>query len=58
MFFISKVVDFLSSVIYLRRFFNFLQPSLGKIDLISEINDLNCDSLNVISTLLLKIISK
>ena len=35
--------------------FNFLHPSLGRIDLISEINDLNGDSLNVISTVLLKL---
>ena len=35
-------------------FFNFLHPSLGKIDLISEINDLNDDSLNVISTVFVK----
>ena len=53
-----KAVDFLNSLIYFRRFFNFLQPFLGKIDLISEINYLNGDSLNVISTVLLKIISK
>ena len=40
---ISKVVDFPNSLIYLRCFFNVLQPSLGKINLISEINDLNGD---------------
>ena len=39
-------------------FFIFLHPFLGKIDLISEFNDWNGDSLNVISTVLLKIISK
>ena len=38
-------------------FLNSLHPSLGNIDLIPEINDLNGDSLNVISTVLLKIIS-
>ena len=57
-FFFSKVVDFLNSLIYLGRFFNFERPYLVKVDLISEINDLNGDSLNFISTVLLKIISQ
>ena len=48
---------FFTSSTYLRLFFIVLYPFLGKIDLISEIIDLNNDSLCVILSFFLKILN-